>query len=318
MASLTLVVMAAGLGSRYGGLKQIDPVGPSGEVVLDYSVYDALRAGFDRVVFIIREDIETAFRERIGRRIEGAADTAYVLQSLDRLPPGFAAPAGRTKPWGTAQAILACRDAVTTPFLAVNADDYYGRSAFEAMAGYLGRGPGGPDPGYAMVGYRLENTLSEHGTVARGVCEATADLELVGIRELLKIRRFPDGVKHTLNGSDWQPLDAASWTSMNFWGFTPALFAELERLFPEFLRRNEADILKAEFLIPEVVGRLIREKRARVRVLPTRERWFGMTYPEDRPLFKAAILELVEAGAYPRDLWSGRPASRVPGGTKTR
>lgn len=306
MASLTLVVMAAGMGSRYGGLKQIDPVGPSGEVVLDYSVYDALRAGFDRVVFIIRRDIEAAFRDRIGRRIEGAADTAYVLQSLDQVPPGFAVPPGRTKPWGTAQAILACHEAVATPFLAVNADDYYGRSAFEAMASYLGRSAGGGGAEYAMVGYRLENTLSEHGTVARGVCEATAGLDLVGIRELLKIKRFPDGIKHTLNEADWLPLDPASWTSMNFWGFTPELFAELERLFPEFLRRHAADVLKAEFLIPEVVGQLIREKRARVRILPTRERWFGMTYPEDRPLFRTAVLALVEAGVYPRDLWAAK------------
>ncbi len=309
MASLTLVVMAAGMGSRYGGLKQIDPVGPSGEVVLDYSVYDALRAGFDRVVFIIRKDIEAAFRERIGRRVERAADTAYVLQSLDQVPAGFAVPAGRTKPWGTAQAILACREAVATPFLAVNADDYYGRTAFETLAAFLGGRRPGAEGEFAMAGYRLENTLSEHGTVARGVCEATPGLELVGIRELLKIRRFPDGIKHTLDDAVWQPLDPASWTSMNFWGFTPGLFAELERLFPEFLRTNAANINKAEFLIPEVVGRLIRERRARVRILPTRERWFGMTYPEDRPLFRSAVLALVEAGVYPRDLWGGPAAA---------
>jgi hypothetical protein len=306
MASLTLVVMAAGIGSRYGGLKQIDPVGPSGEVVLDYSVYDAIRSGFDRVVFIIRKDIEAAFRERIGHRIEGAAETAYVFQSLEQLPPGFTVPEGRTKPWGTAQALLACRKDVTTPFLAINADDYYGRTAFEAMAGYLGAPHGKGDAEYAMVGYRLENTLSEHGTVARGVCEAAADGTLGGIRELLKIKRFPDGIKHTENGVDWAPLDAASWTSMNFWGFTPGLFDEFERLFPEFLRRNAANILQAEFLIPEVVGQLIAEGRARVKILPTRERWFGVTYPQDRPLFRSAILELVEAGAYPRELWPGR------------
>jgi hypothetical protein len=310
MASLTLVVMAAGIGSRYGGLKQIDPVGPSGEVVLDYSVYDALRAGFDRVVFIIRKDIEAAFRDRIGRRVERAADTAYVLQSLDQVPPGFLVPEGRKKPWGTAQAILACEDAVSTPFLAVNADDYYGRTAFEAMAGHLGRGPGGRGtPEFAMVGYRLENTLSEHGTVARGVCEATPDGYLIGIRELLKIKRFADGIKHTENGVDWRPLDPASWTSMNFWGFTPLLFGELESRFPEFLGRSAANILKAEFLIPEVVGELIREERVRVKVLPTRERWFGVTYPEDRPVFKAAIQALVESGIYPRDLWAGTSAA---------
>ncbi len=307
MASLTLVVMAAGIGSRYGGLKQIDPVGPSGEVVLDYSVYDALRSGFDRVVFIIRRDIEAAFRDRIGRRIEGAADTAYVLQSLDQVPPGFVVPEGRTKPWGTAQAILACRDAVATPFLAINADDYYGRTAFESMAGHLGGPAAGGRPEYAMVGYRLENTLSEHGTVARGVCEATADGYLVGIRELLKIKRFADGIKHTVDDVEWLPLDPAAWTSMNFWGFTPALFGELGRRFPEFLRTSAANILKAEFLIPEVVGALLREGLARVRILPTRERWFGVTYPQDRPLFRSAILALVEAGLYPRDLWADPP-----------
>ena len=306
MSSLTLVVMAAGIGSRYGGLKQIDPVGPSGEVVLDYSVFDALGAGFGRVVFIIRRDIEEAFRERIGRRIERAAETAYIIQSPDDLPPGFALPEGRIKPWGTAHAILCAREAVATPFLAINADDYYGRTAFEAMAGHLGREPGG-DGGleFAMVGYRLANTLSEHGTVARGVCTATADGYLVGIRELLKIRRFPDGVMHTENDLEWTPLAPDSWTSMNCWGFTPALFGELGRRFPEFLRDRAADIAKAEFLIPEVVGDLVREGRARVKILPTRERWFGVTYPEDRPAFRQAILGLVEAGVYPRDLWAG-------------
>jgi hypothetical protein len=307
MSSLTLVVMAAGIGSRYGGLKQIDPVGPGGETVMDYSVYDALRAGFGRVVIILRKDIEELFRERIGRRIERAAETVYVFQSLDQVPAGFRVPDERKKPWGTGQAILACRDAVRTPFLAINADDYYGRTAFEAMAGYLGRGPEANDGlEFAMVGYRLANTLSEHGTVARGVCEATPDGYLVGIRELLKIRRFPDGIKHTENDADWKPLAAASWTSMNFWGFTTGLFRELERRFPEFLRSRAADIVKAEFLIPEVVGALVREGQARVKVLPTAERWFGVTYPEDRPVFKAAILEHIEAGVYPPDLWAGR------------
>jgi len=307
MASLTLVVMAAGIGSRYGGLKQIDPVGPSGEVVLDYSVFDALRAGFGRVVFIIRKDIEDAFRDRIGRRIERAADTAYVHQSLEALPPGFALPPDRKKPWGTAHAILTAKDAVSTPFLAINADDYYGRTAFEAMAGYLASKTGYEKTlEFAMVGYRLANTLSEHGTVARGVCSATADGYLVACRELLKIRSFPDGIKHTENEIDWQPLASDSWTSMNCWGFTTALFGELEPRFPEFLRARAADITKAEFLIPAVVGDLLREKRARVKILPTRERWFGVTYPEDRPAFREAILGLVETGLYPRDLWAGR------------
>lgn len=304
MPSLTLVVMAAGVGSRYGGLKQIEPVGPGGETVMHYSVFDALRAGFDRVVFIIRKDFEDVFREKIGRAVERLADTAYVFQSLDQVPPGFRVPAERTKPWGTAQAILACKDSVRTPFLAVNADDFYGRTAFEAMAGYLRAAPAADGSReFAMVGYRLANTLSEHGHVARGVCEATEDGYLVGIRELLKIRKFPQGIRHTENDRDWTPLDGDSWVSMNFWGFTPALFAELEARFPRFLETAAADSPKAEFLIPEVVGELVREGKARVKILPTRERWFGVTYPEDRPAFQAAILELIDRGVYPRNLW---------------
>ena len=304
--SLTLVVMAAGIGSRYGGLKQIDPVGPGGEIVMHYSVYDALRAGFDRVVFIIRKDFEGAFRDRIGRQVERLADTAYVFQSLDQVPGGFRVPEGRTKPWGTAQAILACKEAVRTPFMAINADDFYGRTAFEAMTGYLRRIPAaGRVHEYAMVGYRLANTLSEHGHVARGVCTATEDGYLVGIRELFKVRKFPEGIRHTENGVDWAPLDAESWTSMNCWGFAPSLFAELEARFPRFLESAASSDLKAEFLIPEVVGELVREGRARVKVLPTRERWFGVTYPEDRPAFEAAVLDLIERGAYPRKLWPG-------------
>lgn len=307
MSSLTLVVMAAGIGSRYGGLKQIDPVGPGGEVVMHYSVFDALRAGFDRVVFIIRKDFEVAFRKKIGRQVERLADTAYVFQSIDQVPEGFRVPEGRTKPWGTAQAILACREAVRTPFLAVNADDFYGRTAFAAMAGYLKGVPtpaGGAPQEYAMVGYRLVNTLSEHGHVARGVCAATEDGYLVGIRELLKVQKFPEGIKHTENEVDWVPLDGGCWVSMNFWGFTPSLFPELEVRFPRFLETDASKNLKAEFLIPEVVGKLVREGKARVRILPIRERWFGVTYPEDRPAFQAAILDLIDQGAYPRDLWS--------------
>ena len=311
MPSLTLVVMAAGIGSRYGGLKQIDPVGPSGEVVLDYSVFDALRAGFDRVVFIIRKDIEAAFRDRIGRRIERAADTAYVLQSLDQVPPGFrrSRRAEEALGHGPGHPGLQGRRHDAVPgrqrrrLLRPDGLRGHGR-----LSRARGRRRGTAE--FAMVGYRLENTLSEHGTVARGVCEATADGYLVGIRELLKIKRFPDGIKHTENDVDWIALDPASWTSMNFWGFTPDLFGELESRFPEFLRTNAARILKAEFLIPEVVGELIREKRARVKVLPTRERWFGVTYPEDRPLFQSAILALVEAGVYPRDLWGAASGGR--------
>jgi hypothetical protein len=290
MASLTLLVMAAGIGSRYGGLKQIDPVGPNGEIVVDYSVYDALWAGFDKVVFVIRREIEGAFRERIGRTVESRVETAYVFQELDRLPTGHA--------------ILCARDSVVTPFAAINADDFYGRTAFAALAEHLrNAGDSGGIYDYAMVGYVLENTLSEHGHVARGVCEAGADGCLVDIRERKRVRSSPDGVKFAGDDGAWVGLPAGSFVSMNIWGFTPSLFGELEARFPAFLRDSAAEILKAEFLIPEVVGSLVRKGKARVRVLPTAEKWFGVTYPEDRPRVQAAIREIVARGIYPEDLW---------------
>lgn len=306
MSSLTLVVMAAGVGSRYGGLKQIDSFGPGGEVVMEYSVYDALKAGYDRIVFIIRKDFEDVFRSRIGKKVERVAETAYVCQSLDQLPPGFVLPEGRTKPWGTGQAVLACRGAIRTPFTVINADDFYGRSTFETMAGELRRAKTADGIyQYAMIGYRLANTLSEHGHVARGICEGTPDGYLVNIRELLKVQKFPDGIKHTEDGLAWTPLPEESLVSMNFWGFEPSLFGELEVLFGEFLRVNKGSLTKAEFLIPEAVGSLVRAKKARVKILPTRERWFGITYPQDRALAQAALLERVRQGLYPADLWSG-------------
>ena len=304
VASLTLVVMAAGIGSRYGGLKQIEPVGPSGEIVIDYSIYDALRAGFDRVVFIIRRDLEEAFRDKLGRAIERRAEVAYVFQELGAVPHGFRVPAGRTKPWGTGHAILLCRESVGTPFLAINADDFYGRGAFEGMAAYLRGRQDGPDGyAYAMAGYSLANTLSAHGHVARAVCQTTPDGYLADVRELLRIERFPDGIKHTVNGIDWHPLPEKSVVSMNFWGFTRSIFPELEARFGRFLDEQGGHILKAEFLIPEVVGALVREKKARVKILPVAEKWFGVTYPEDRPRVQSAILELVRAGVYPPELW---------------
>ena len=304
VASLTLVVMAAGIGSRYGGLKQIEPVGPSGEIVIDYSIYDALRAGFDRVVFIIRRDLEEAFRRKLGRTVERRTEVAYVFQELEAVPSGFRVPAGRTKPWGTGHAILLCRESVRTPFLALNADDFYGRGAFEAMAAYLRGRQDGPDGyAYAMAGYSLSNTLSAHGHVARAACQMTPDGYLSDVRELLRIQRFPDGIKHTVNGADWHPLPEQCVVSMNFWGFTPSIFAELEARFTRFLDERAGDILKAEFLIPEVVGALVREKKARVKVLPVADKWFGVTYPEDRPVVQAAVRELVRTGIYPARLW---------------
>jgi hypothetical protein len=306
MASLTLVVMAAGIGSRYGGLKQIDPIGPGGEIVIDYSIFDALKAGFDKVVFIIRKDFREAFVQKVGRIVESRVETAYVFQEMDALPAGYSIPPGRIKPWGTAQAVLACREKVATPFAAINADDFYGRTAFAALAAHMKRTretPGLLD--FSMVGYILENTLSEHGHVARGVCEITPDHYLKDIRERVKIQKFADGVKYTEDGRDWVLIPPGSFVSMNMWGFTPGLFAEIESRFPTFLEANAGNILKAEFLIPEVVGGLVREKRARVKVLPTEEKWFGVTYPEDKPRVQEAVRKLIREGLYPERLWEG-------------
>jgi UTP-glucose-1-phosphate uridylyltransferase len=304
MASLTLVVMAAGIGNRYGGLKQIDPVGPNSEIVIDYSIFDALKAGFDKVVFIIRREIEDAFRQKVGRTIESRVETAYIFQELVPLPKGFHLPPGRTKPWGTGHAILRAKGEVRTPFAAINADDYYGRTAFVSIAAHMRKAVDtSAFYDYAMVGYVLENTLSEHGHVARGVCTSNPDGCLLDVCERLKVQRFENGVKYTENGRDWIDIPSESLVSMNIWGFTPSIFGELEIRFPAFLKANESSIIKAEFLIPEVVGSLVQEKKARVKVLPNHERWYGVTYPEDRIRVQAAIREFVARGLYPENLW---------------
>jgi hypothetical protein len=304
VAKLTLVVMAAGIGSRYGGLKQIDSVGPKGELVIDYSIFDALRAGFDKIVFVIRKDIEEAFREKIGKTIEAQVDTAYVFQDLTHVPQGLVVPAERKKPWGTGHAILLCKDEVKTPFVALNADDFYGPTAYQTLAQYLSqvRDQKGIY-NYGMIGYTLRNTLSEHGQVARGICKATPNGYLADVRERTHIEQFPDGIKYTENGKDWITLSPDTLVSMNIWGFTPSIFLELEIRFPQFLKQNPAEILKAEFFIPEVVGSLVREKKARVKILPTKEKWFGITYPKDRPWVQAAIRGLIQKGVYPENLW---------------
>ncbi len=303
MSNLTLIILAAGIGSRYGGLKQMDPIGPSGELIIDYSVYDALRAGFDRIVFLIRHDLEDAFREVIGRAVEQRAETIYAFQEIGNVPPGFTVPAGRVKPWGTSHAALCCQGLVDAPFAVINADDFYGATAYQALAAHL-RGARDQENlyDYAMVGYRLRNTLSEHGHVARGVCEVTPDGFLRDVVERLHIQPFADGVKFTENGADWTPVSAESFVSMNMWGFTPSLFTELNARFPIFLQQNAAN-LKSEFLLPTTVGDLVREGRARVKVLPTNEKWFGVTYREDRPKVQVAVRELVRQGMYPERLW---------------
>jgi hypothetical protein len=299
----SLVVMAAGIGSRYGGLKQVDPIGPNGELIIEYSIYDALRAGFGRVVFVIRRDIERDFREVIGSRVESRIDSRYVFQELDALPGTFTVPHGRVKPWGTAHAVLCAREATPGPFAAINADDFYGAGAFEALAGHLA-GPEGASSSktYAMAGYRLRNTLSEHGHVSRGVCEVTAEGLLSRVVERETIRAFPDGIKYEDAEGSWVPIPGDSIVSMNTWAFSPAFFNQLDRAFLSFLKErvNEQG---AECYLPAVVSDLISSGAARVRVLPIDERWFGMTYREDRPTAVRAVRELVKRGVYPEKLW---------------
>jgi dTDP-glucose pyrophosphorylase len=300
-----LVVMAAGIGSRYGGLKQVDPIGPGGEIVIDYAVYDALRAGFEQVIFVIRREIEDVFREKIGGKIEKRVETAYVFQELDDLPPGFQLPENRKKPWGTGHAVLSCRDVIDRPFAVINADDFYSFQAFQDLANYLHHASdqnGVYD--FAMVGYALSNTLSEHGSVARGVCQVSVSGYLEGIQERTRIEPREGQIMYTENGADWTPLSADSIVSMNMWGFTPSMITELAARFPIFLQKNAANIEKAEYFLPSVVNDLLQEGKARVRVLPVKEKWYGVTYPQDRAAVQEAVRELVRRGLYPENLWA--------------
>ena len=304
MADPQLVVMAAGIGSRYGGLKQIDPVGPSGEIVLDYAIYDAIRAGFKKVVFIIRKDIEEVFREKVGLTIERHIEVEYVFQELDMLPEGFTIPQGRTKPWGTAHAVLCAKDAVTAPCAVINADDFYGSDSYRSLGEYLRSAEdknGLCD--FSMVGFILNNTLTEHGHVARGICTPTPDGYLDHVVERTKLQRFGHGVRFTEDGENWTDIDANSIVSLNFWGLTPSIFPELEARFPVFLEAN-AENLKAEFFIPTVINDLIQEGKARAKILPTISSWFGVTYQEDKPKLKEEIQKKITTGEYPQNLWS--------------
>jgi NDP-sugar pyrophosphorylase family protein len=303
MLQPSLVVLAAGIGSRYGGLKQTDPVGPNGELILDYSVYDALRAGFERVVFVINRDIEEAFRERVGKTIENQCDTVYVFQQLDDVPAGFRVPS-RQKPWGTAHATFACRNVVDRPFAVINADDFYGRSSYQALGDDLRQArdrDGFYD--YCMVGFVLENTLTEHGHVSRGVCTVDEKGFLVEIRERTRVQRFGQTVKYSPDGKTWIEIQEGSIASLNAWGFTPSLFPELEARFSRFLQDSGPNLENAEFYLPVVVGDLVREGKARVRILPTEERWIGVTYQEDKPKVKQAVEELIRQDVYPENLW---------------
>ena len=295
--SYDLVILAAGMGSRFGGLKQVQPVGPHGELIIEYSVFDAMRAGFDRLVLVIRKDIEADFRATIGRRLEVRLEVRYVYQEIDALAAGFKAPVGRTKPWGTGHAVLVARDAVKRPFAAINADDFYGAGGYRALAAHFAR-----SERYAMVGYPLKQTLSEHGTVSRGLCATDAAGRLKSITEITKIEKAPTGASYTDSQRKTCALTGNEIVSMNFWGLTPAVFPQLEKRFGDFLRRSQSDP-KAEFYLPTTLSELNEGREASIDLLKSDDAWFGITYRDDLPTAQAAIKELIAAGRYPAPLW---------------
>ena len=297
----TLVVLAAGMGSRYGGLKQIDPMGPSGETILDYSVFDALRAGFSKVVFIIRPDFEADFRNNVSSKFEHLVDVEYAFQTLDKLPSGWSVPAGREKPWGTTHAILCAADVVKENFAVINADDFYGQESYAVLNEELS-GIDSFANTFSMVGFTLRNTLSDHGSVARGVCTTSENGLLTHIDEMTNLSREGCGALYTREDGSVLKLTGDEPVSMNMWGFTPRLFDHLDRVFQEFLRTSGTE-LKSECFIPLTVGQLITEKHVTCKVLRSNSTWFGVTYKEDKEIVQGSIAALVEKGKYPQSLW---------------
>jgi len=296
--------MAAGMGSRYGGLKQLDPVGSHGQLIIDYSIYDAKRAGFETVVFVIKPEIEADFKEAIGDRVSKVMDVKYAYQLKEDLPEGYSVPAGRTKPWGTAHAALAARNIVDGPFAVINADDYYGPEAYQEIYNYLSTHQDGDMYEYVMVGYLLKNTVTENGTVARGVCEETADHFLTQVTERTKIEKGEPPRYTEDDGATWTDLSADTIVSMNMWGFTRSFLDEALARFPAFLDKTLAENPeKGEYFLPTVVSQLIDEGKARVKVLRSEDKWYGVTYREDKPTVVAAIAEKTAAGLYPDRLW---------------
>lgn len=296
-----LVVMAAGMGSRYGGLKQMDPVGPNGEFIIDYSLYDARRAGFETVVFIIKREIEKAFRETVGKRIAKHMEVRYAFQQLDVLPSGYSIPKGREKPWGTGHAILSAKEVIDAPFAVINADDYYGVSAFQTIFQHLEQHG---NTSYYMVGYELKNTVTENGSVARGVCQRDAKGYLIAIIEHTSIETTPEGICSTLPDGTVVPLPDNTVVSMNLWGFPQSFLQEVEARFPSFLDHALTNNpLKAEYFLPGIVSQLLEGEIAKVTVLTSSDKWYGVTYQEDRPAVIAALKEMTRNGRYPAPLW---------------
>lgn len=297
-----LVILAAGMGSRYGGLKQMDPMGPSGETVLDYSVYDAIRAGFSKIIFVIREDFADEFKKTVGGRFSGKVELAYAYQSLEDLPAGFSVPIGRTKPWGTAHAVRAARHEIDRPFAVINADDFYGADAYQKAADFLTADHSGNNTAHhCIVGYQLQNTLSDHGSVNRGLCQCENGL-LQSVEEIVNLARRENGqiTGEQING-ETIPASPTTIVSMNLWGFAPSFLGELEAHFIQFLNEHGQEE-KSECYIPSVVDHLIREQKAECHVLETSSTWFGVTYPEDKEHVVESIQRLVDAGEYPTKL----------------
>lgn len=301
----TLVIMAAGIGSRYGGgIKQLAAVGPNGEIIMDYSIHDAIEAGFDKIVFIIRHDIEEAFRKAIGDRIEGicaglGVELGYAFQELDALPEGVTLPEGRTKPWGTGQAVLACKDQLDGPFAVINADDYYGKQAFVLLHDFLQNYTPEKPGDLCMAGFVLKNTLSDNGAVTRGICRMNEEGFLTGVDETSGIEKTADGAQ-----AGGKVIDAESLVSMNMWGLTPEFSDMLEKGFVEFFGGIAGNEMKAEYLLPIFIDSLLKQGKVNVKVLPTQDRWFGVTYQEDKPVVVESFAKLIEAGVYQKDLFS--------------
>lgn len=305
MKEPTLIIMAAGMGSRYGGLKQMDPISDKGEIILDFSLYDAMMAGFKRVIFVIKEEMEADFRALIDDRAGKHLQVEYAYQKLDDIPSGYIIPEGREKPWGTAHAVLSCRHLIDGPFAVINADDYYGASGFQTIYDFLLNSVDGAVYSYCMVGFRLENTITENGHVARGVCEISKEGYLTQVTERTKIMRRPEGIAYSEDdGKTWKVLPEQTTVSMNFWGFTKSMMEEMEKRFPLFLDdAMKKNPLKGEFYLPGVADQLVKEGKASVKVLQTQDKWYGVTYRADKEMVVAALQSLKDKGLYPEKLW---------------
>ena len=313
MKKPVLVIMAAGMGSRYGGLKQIDPIDAQGHIIMDFSIFDAKRAGFEKVVFIIKKENEADFKEAIGKRMESVMDVEYVFQDLHNIPEGFEVPEGRVKPWGTAHAILSAIDVVDGPFAVINADDYYGRDAFQKIFDFLSTHEDDDKYRYTMVGYRLENTLTENGHVARGVCTLDEKNHLVKVVERTRIEKKGDGAAFTEDdGATWEELPMDAIVSMNMWGFSASFLQEIKKGFAAFLEEGlRKNPLKCEYFLPSVVSKLLAEDRATVSVLTSKDKWYGVTYKEDKAVVMAAIQSMKDNGVYPEEVWCGRSEALI-------